>query len=317
MQGSRRHWSLKCVLIGLLLTPVTHAAGIGFYAGIQLGYGKNNQEIFTSADVASDAARVADSAQEDTILIKYPAPPNIQPITPNTVVAKLFSLSVPIVTSFNTATKDNLFMGRLFFGYQFKTWLGAEMGFSGYSNTNLRYNATVLPGNANAELVSVNNLPVYTGTLNSSYNSVYRRDVNSLQAVDFLLKLSLPFYDLFDIYGKIGGAFIHTKTEGRIEVGGLNNITYTGNPHIGYSASTFNGKRSRSQNTASPAIAIGGEYFFTPSISVNASWNSILINLKSNNNTTQNKINNNLNYFAIGLTYHMVDRYCGQFLCDD
>jgi hypothetical protein len=55
-----------------------------------------------------------------------------------------------------------------------------------------------------------------------------------------------------------------------------------------------------------PIVAIGVSYDLNQSWVVDGSWTKLLIGgqVKS------------INFYGLGLSYHFVDRYCGQFLCD-
>lgn len=63
---------------------------------------------------------------------------------------------------------------------------------------------------------------------------------------------------------------------------------------------------SKNTTNIKPKIAIGGAYDLNQSWVVDFSWTRTMISSKVSN----------VDLFALGLTYHFVDVYCGQFLCE-
>lgn len=96
----------------------------------------------------------------------------------------------------------------------------------------------------------------------------------------------------FSIYGKLGIAASYLTT------GGALNPTYKP-PKL--SGSTIY------KNKYSPTFGIGASYDINQSWQTELSYNSVQVgdNIGS------------VSFFAIGLSYHFTDKYCGQFLCDD
>ena len=103
---------------------------------------------------------------------------------------------------------------------------------------------------------------------------------------DVLGKGMLPIADSgFDIFAKLGGAYVHSKTSGKIE-----NVSIPGS-----SASAFR-----------PAGAIGASYDITQNWVADLSYNQIFYSSSTVNNPS---------LIALGISYHLVDERCGQFLC--
>lgn len=65
--------------------------------------------------------------------------------------------------------------------------------------------------------------------------------------------------------------------------------------------------KHKKQWTFGATYGIGASYDLTQSWVADVSWTRINVG----------QFLGSVNYYAIGIAYHFVDRYCGQFLCDD
>ena len=121
---------------------------------------------------------------------------------------------------------------------------------------------------------------------------------SSLQArvrgFDGVVKGIFPFGNSFDVYVKAGPALIYETTSGA-----LNGATMTSTGLITCGKSTHT---TKVRLTGS----IGASYAWNQNWVTDISWNRYMVG----------GIVNNVDYYAIGLSYHFVDKYCGQFLCD-
>lgn len=99
-------------------------------------------------------------------------------------------------------------------------------------------------------------------------------------------KLDYTFWDTFGVFGKAGVAVTYLTTSGA-----FNPPTYT---------NTYN-------NKFTPTYSIGVSY------DLNQSW---VVDLSANRIAVGGDVNS-VTFYGLGLSYHFVDRYCGQFLCDD
>lgn len=106
-----------------------------------------------------------------------------------------------------------------------------------------------------------------------------------VRTLNLLLKGILPFGTIFDVYAKGGVAITYLTTSGALN---------------------WNGKSTRNLMYR-PQISFGASY------SINQSWVADI----SLTRIMVGSVVNNMTYAAISLSYHFVDRYCGQFLCDD
>ena len=103
--------------------------------------------------------------------------------------------------------------------------------------------------------------------------------------IDLLGKGTYPIWNSFYVFGKAGVAISYTAIPG-----------------------SFNAAcKTDYQHRVRPTFSLGASYDLTQSWVTDISWNQILMGSPLNN----------INYFALGIAYHFVDRYCGQFLCDD
>lgn len=115
----------------------------------------------------------------------------------------------------------------------------------------------------------------------------------SVRDFDLVAKGMIPLRS-FEIYGKAGLAIVYTTTSGSLNPG-------TGDPNI----PTECGK-SENAITYRPTVSAGVSYDLSQNWVADVSWNRIMVGDKVSN----------MDFFALGFSYHFVDIYCGQFLCD-
>jgi opacity protein-like surface antigen len=106
--------------------------------------------------------------------------------------------------------------------------------------------------------------------------------------LDAVLKLSYP-YAGFEPYIKAGAAIVYSMTSG-----GLN------------SSATSCGKTQYS-NQVKPTYSLGVGYDLSQNWVADISFNRLIVPGSISSMT----------YLGLGISYHFVDKYCGQFLCDD
>lgn len=107
-----------------------------------------------------------------------------------------------------------------------------------------------------------------------------------LQTIDFLGKGILPLFAGMNAFVKGGIAMVFYKQGGLL-------------------APSSTGASGSSGMTARPEVGGGISYNFTPNWSVDATMTRI----------TKGGVIPNSDMYTLGLTYHAVDLYCGQFLC--
>lgn len=174
--------------------------------------------------------------------------------------------------------KSSQFGSRLFFGYKFNPYAGFEGGFTYFSGVNyILKDSTLTPAG---------------GT------------TGRVRLIDFVGKLDYSYNNTIGIYGKLGVAATYTTTPG-----GLNITNYTVKPaptKADPSAVKITTSGSNTYTTKlSPTFSLGVSYDIDPSWQMDISANRVFVGGSIGNMTL----------FAVGLSYHFVDRYCGQFLC--
>lgn len=116
-----------------------------------------------------------------------------------------------------------------------------------------------------------------------------------VRSIDFVGKLDYSYNNTLGIFTKIGAAAVYTTTPG-----GLNVENYNPGPPVKNSGSnTYTTK-------VSPTFAFGVSYDLNQNWQLDASWTRIFAGGSISN----------MNLYAVGLSYHFVDVYCGQFLCE-
>lgn len=117
-----------------------------------------------------------------------------------------------------------------------------------------------------------------------------------VRSVELLGKGILPFY-YFDIFFKAGLAAVYLNESASLNP--FNPVTHptqhAANP-CGKSKSTIN---------YDPVFALGASYNITPNWVADLTWSTYLVGGKVEK----------MNWVALGISYHFVDLYCGQFLC--
>lgn len=193
-------------------------------------------------------------------------------------VLPLPTASAPKANVGASSPKSTQFGSRVFFGYKFNPYAGFEGGFTYFST--IKYvlkNPLLTPAGGTAARI---------------------RDI------DFLGKLDYSYNNTIGFFGKAGVALAYTTTPG-----GLNITNYhvkpaptKANPGA---TKIFNSGSNTYKSKLAPTFSIGISYDIDPSWQMDLSMNTILVGGATGNMTM----------YALGLSYHFVDRYCGQFLC--
>lgn len=110
---------------------------------------------------------------------------------------------------------------------------------------------------------------------------------SGIATVDFLVVGAFTFRELIEVFGKAGAAVIYQGTSISIRPTSQNQSKY--------------------ETYVKPTFSFGLGYYFNPSVKVDVTMTRL-------NGTHYLK---NVNTLFLGVSYHFVNRYCGQFLCDD
>lgn len=174
--------------------------------------------------------------------------------------------------------RSNQYGTRFFLGYKMNKYAGFESGFTFFTAINYTLDlATVQAGN------NPFNPPMLPYEACSSTNV-------RVGAWDFVGRGSIPFGDWFEVYGKAGGAITYLKVSGDLSPD-----------------ATRDCGRSSESARVRPTVSLGANASLTQNWVIDASWTRLMVG----------GIINNVDYYALGFAYHFVDRYCGQFLCDE
>jgi OOP family OmpA-OmpF porin len=168
-----------------------------------------------------------------------------------------------IVASGNSA-RDTGLAGRIFGGYQFNQNFAAEMGYTKFSTANAKSYATTVST---------------TGSTN--LKSSIRTD-----ALDLVGKGILPLEYGFNVYGKLGLAYLRTQ-------GSSTTTTTT----TGFGSTTTSSTTSNNAHHIYPTFGAGVGYDITKNITTDVSWNHIQKVGGSNKLA-------NTDLFGVGLTYN-------------
>ncbi|MBB71380.1 MAG: hypothetical protein CMF50_03180 [Legionellales bacterium] len=191
---------LPAVAVSCVLATSAYATPNGFYAGGQLGYSDSD---YTAASQGLKSVSLNGTSTQ----VSGPA---------------------------NTKTEKDHLGGRLYTGYQFNKYLGAELGFTDYGDNKIK-NAYGLEGTN----VTLNN-----------------------QAVDLVGKLSYPVTDKFDVFGKAGGAYVMADKA-------KSDVTATTVP----GGAMFSGTvKTKSMDKLRPTYGLGASYMLTNNVSADLSY---------------------------------------------
>ncbi len=176
------------------------------------------------------------------------------------------------------------FGSRLFLGYKFNHYAGFEMGFTYFSGIQYKFaDKTLTPA---------------AGT------------TGRVRGIDFVGKLDYSYNNTIGVFAKGGVTALYTTTPGALNVTNFKDLTdyspsavnpKTGLPNYNYINSGSNTYAVK----LAPTFAVGASYDLDQSWQLDASWTRYFAggSLKG------------MDLYALGLSYHFVDVYCGQFLC--
>lgn len=106
--------------------------------------------------------------------------------------------------------------------------------------------------------------------------------------IDFVGKGSIPIGNSFEAFGKAGVGLVYVTTSSPM------------NPD--FSSTCGNSNYS---NKFKPVVSIGANYTLTQNWVAEASWTRIMVSSAVSN----------VDLYALGISYHFVETYCGQFIC--
>lgn len=107
--------------------------------------------------------------------------------------------------------------------------------------------------------------------------------------IDFVGKGAMPIGSMFDVFMKAGVALAYQTTSGAL------------NPQV-----NLNCGKSTYTSKFSPTVSVGASYDLNQSWVVDASWTRLMVGGAASN----------IDFYGLGISFHIVDVYCGQFLCN-
>lgn len=213
---------------------------------------------------------------------------NQQPVQ----VFPLPTAAAPTANTVQGNPKSMLFGFRAYMGYKFNKYASFELGLDNFST--IKYTlGQVIYNNPNNPIT----LP-HQAAGGVDYRA---------RGLDIVGKLEYTFRDTIDVFGKLGAVAIYTTTPGGLNVQNYHTVnTFNKQTKMNYPNPVNSGSNTYS-NKIVPTFTIGAGYDFSQSLVMDFSVMNVLVGGSIKNITT----------YALGLSYHFVDRYCGQFLCDD
>lgn len=162
---------------------------------------------------------------------------------------------------------NNGLAGRIALGYQFNQNFAIEAGYLQLNN------------NAVKGLTNFSNDPDATDPLAGKLKL-------RQQAIDLVAKGILPINSQFNIYGKLGVAYLSTNISGK----------FTSADDRQSVDVNLNDYANINRHTLAPEAAVGISYDLTPNVSLDTSWTHI--------QTIGNKTPGNIDFVAVGLGYN-------------
>ncbi len=115
-----------------------------------------------------------------------------------------------------------------------------------------------------------------------------------VRGIDVVGKLDFTIKDTIGFFGKAGVAGLYTTTPGALNITNFNATTGRTS-----GANTYSSKLT-------PTFSVGASYDFDQNWQTDLTWMRLM----------PGGAIGNLDTYALGLSYHFVDKYCGQFLCN-
>ena len=197
----------------------------------------------------------------------------------------------PPGTIANTSTanpKSTQFGSRLYLGYKFNQYAGFEGGFTYFSGISyILANSQGCPANGGPCVAA-------GGT------------TGRVRSIDILGKIDYSYSNTIGVFGKFGVAAVYTTTPGALNVTNWQQIK-TSKPNQPVTYRIINSGSNTYQTKLAPVFAIGASY------DLDQNWQMEMT-------ATREFVGSSLGHmdlYSLGMSYHFVDKYCGQFLCDD
>lgn len=195
--------------------------------------------------------------------------------------------------------KSTQFGSRAYLGYKFNAYAGFELGFTYFSGINFILSQ-------NPSTVSSTG-PVTGGFTPMTPYQAAAGTTGRVRLVDLLGKLDYSYNDTIGLFVKAGVAAAYVTVPGGLQPTSISwqPAPVTASNPTGTKLVTTGSNKYLSK--LAPAFAIGASYDLNQSWQVDVSWTRYFVGSQIKS----------MNLYALGLSYHFVDVYCGSFLCGE
>jgi opacity protein-like surface antigen len=176
--------------------------------------------------------------------------------------------------------KSQLWGTAVYMGYKNNQYIGSELGVNFYTNVKFE---------------SKTNQPTAAGT------SAHARNVY------IVLKGTVPFGSAFDAFLKVGPAFQYISTGAGLNAPNTQCRKQPGPqpPQAGPPCIPVTRFQTKYKSKVSPIISIGASWAMSQNWVADVSLTTLPVS----------GVIKNITWFAVGISYHFVDTFCGQFIC--
>lgn len=216
---------------------------------------------------------------------------------------------IPTYTQIGNPSSSQ-FGSRVFLGYKFNTYAGFELGFTYFSGIQFQVSQNPNTVSPSTPIVNPNVAPPGSPVL-YPFRSPYTAAAGTtarVRLIDLLAKIDYSYNDTIGVFAKAGIAAAYVTVPGALQPTTIHysQATY---PNAGAINSNqvqlIRSGSNKYLTKLAPAFAIGASYDLNQSWQMDISWTRYFVGSQINN----------MNLYALGLSYHFVDVYCGSFLC--
>lgn len=257
----------------------------GFYVGGQFGYAKTDIGSLSASDIPTDANNAVSTAP----MTAFYAPDLVVPAVTNTFVINTASVSAFFPGSFDTNVTDKVIGGRIFVGYRVLYQLAIELGYLHVRDQNSNYSSN--------PIVVVDGILTDGSPYSANFNDISRKDSFSENAWDLNVKAFVPLYDCFDIYAKLGVAYLTVRRQSQVTLENSNTVMVAGLP-VAASPITLVYYEASKTRSVVPTLGLGVAYNFSENLSFDLSWYRIA--------ARSNQINK-IDFLSLGFIWQFPD----------
>lgn len=255
----------------------------GYYFGAQFGKANTAVNSLSSTDVPSDVLSVTDTMPNQSFS-SGGATANIDSFTVNSIN----------VNSFDGSSNDRVWMGMIYVGYQMSDFLAVEMGGLTFKDTSASYNSNTTT-NFNAAGTASFAGAAYSFTATGNFTQANRVDTISQYGMDVAAKIIWPINNKFDLYTKLGGAYLITKVSTVVTLQSSASSIIVTIPGLGTSAPAAAESDSTTYSATKkqfyPLLGLGASFGITDSAKINIEWYRLM---------ASNSVNGNMDMITMG-----------------